>query len=288
MRLAEKAEAAKLKKVPAGPSTASKFAKGAGKITGKTARTVGKTVFRTAAGIARASGILTLVMMAIDGLIGGFKEGIASFKAGNSGSKVVADFIFGALKGIVQGIKESIELIFVDLPKFALSLGKELFKNFSEQAWPVIKDKTIEFKDYMSDKIDDMIETTKNMFSNTIELIKSSIVNGLKDLINAVVDKTKTRKLLPESVQEFLATPEPVPTVGDLTATSKSNTIAPSMMSAQKAISDYSLQSMLNGGNLGMNQNIMAAPITTNVQNNNVFTGNIKTRNPESPLFIRD
>lgn len=232
-----------------------------------------------------------LAITIIEALIGGIREGIVSYKKGNDAAKVIADGITGAFVAVVKSIPSMLQAIFIELPKLLGGITIELIKN--------IPGLFMDFSKYMDENVTKplskkLVKVVRGVFKTVgdgivdmWEYLKTAFMNGMKNMLNAVIDKTHTRRFLPDSVKTFLETPDPTPVGGSLSVSPKTARTAASIVTGQKNLNEFQVDSML-GGIGGAGGSVVAAPITTNVQNNNIFSGNIHTRNPDSPVFVRD
>lgn len=240
--------------------------------------------------LARVAGRATPLagaIMALDAVVGGFQAGVESYQKGNKAEKIVADALFGALKGVVSGLFETLKFFVADIPVFLFKVGKELFDNFS-----VFMDKNVTKP--AAAKLKELGGKIGEAFAN----MRKAFMDSIKSMINIIVDKTHIRRFLPEAANNFLDTGQQTSTQSSissdesklpqsLTPQSRQAPIAANMITSQKTITDAQLSKIVLGNGASSTQlsPTVVAPIMNNLQTTNIIAKNIHTRNTESPVF---
>lgn len=276
-------------------------------------------------GLLRATGIGALFVSIVEGIFGGIKGGIKAYMEGGSFGDIIKGVFTGAITQIAQGFADIIvmamklfgsDVEFVDVgemfSKYAAQ-AKEWFSGIGDRfnAWREKQSEEFEEAQKMDEqrrkeRQERYMQFWSNMndaLAERLQLFGSGFKDGMEELFKSwdglagkmvawMVEKIPAplQKVfnINEVQNDLQLSPEPsvletAVRVGDAETRLDENSIIQNNVIAQQTAM---AQSPLRVDNQHGANNTYA-PITS-VTNTTVINGNIKTRNPESPVFIKN
>jgi len=244
----------------------------------------------------RAAKAVPVYGLIASGVIAAITEGIPTFvqeyrESGNLG-KAAWKGLYATGEEFIMGTIYLIRDIFKWSTKKFAEWGKKsseaVSKTFTRvgEGFNNAKENFREFGIESAKKTSDFVSDVWAGFSNFFSTSKAMLLNGIKDWISGIVDTLKIRHILPDSVKDFLNTKEKIP--APIKRREERNQKAVNIISGQDAINKQNKEYNMAMMNRGDTPASVSNPITNVVNNTNVISGNIITRNPRSPLFLKD